>query len=226
MDEGPKLMRNQRPRGTITGEAVLGAALAIVDSAGIEGLTIRAVARQVGAPPMSLYSHFANKEELLDLMYGEIVRRMYVDHGQPTWQEELFVLCRHIRAVLLEHPRWTPFLARPLKPVSVPVRERILSLMTDDGMTPEAAFTALSGAMLSTTGLVLTELALTSSQGTSDIQERYARVREWASTTETAPATRAATASRPQIDLDGVFIFTLRALIRGVAAALPVPSSA
>src|SRR5689334_14159989 len=148
-------MRNQRPRGTTTSEAVLSAALAIVDRAGIEGLTIRAVARQVGAPPMSLYSHFSNKEELLDLMYGEIVRRMYIDQGFPSWQEELFVLCKNVRSVLLEHPRWTQLLARPISPVAVPVRERLLSLMTRDGLTPEGAFTALSGALLSTTGFVL-----------------------------------------------------------------------
>jgi AcrR family transcriptional regulator len=69
-------MRRQRPRGTITQDAVIDAALTIVDRAKVDGLTIRAVARQVGAPPMSLYSHFANKEQLLDLMYGELVRRM------------------------------------------------------------------------------------------------------------------------------------------------------
>src|SRR5689334_14514452 len=198
-------MRNQRPRGTTTSEAVLSAALAIVDRAGIDGLTIRAVARQVGAPPMSLYSHFSNKEELLDLMYGEIVRRMYIDQGLPTWQEELFALCKHIRSVLLEHPRWTPLLARPVSPVSVPVRERILALMAKGGMAPELAFTALSGAALSSMGFVLTELTLRNSQGTTDVEQRYARIRNWASTSADAPATRAGTAARSKLDLERVF---------------------
>src|ERR1700753_1666688 len=97
-------MRRQRPRGTITQDAVTDAALVILDRSGVDGLTIRAVARQVGAPPMSLYSHFENKEQLLDLMYAEIVRRMYPDQGHGTWQSELFALCQHIRALLLEHP--------------------------------------------------------------------------------------------------------------------------
>ncbi len=208
-------MRKQRPRGTTTRDAVLNAALAIVDRSGVDGLTIRSVARQVGAPPMSLYSHFANKEELLDLMYGEVVRRLYPDQGQATWQDELLALCRHMRGVLLEHPNWTPLLARPVVPTNVPVRERILSLMTADGMAPDVAFAAMSGAALSTTGLVLTELALRNPERTSDIEKRYERIREWASTAEEAPATRAGMV-RPKFDLERVFLFTLRALIRGL----------
>jgi AcrR family transcriptional regulator len=218
-------MRKQRPRGTTTREAVLDAALAIVDRAGIDGLTIRAVARQVGAPPMSLYSHFANKEELLNLMYGEVVHRLYPDQGHATWQEELFALCQHIRSVLLEHPRWTPLLARPVSPVNVPVRERILSLMIAFGLAPEAAFVALSGAALSTTGLVLTELALRNPEGTSNLDQRYEKIRTWADTAEGAAATRAGTAPRPKLDLDGVFSFMLRALIRGLETAPVHPLS-
>jgi hypothetical protein len=164
---------------------------------------------------MSLYSHFATKEVLLDLMYGEIVRRLYPDQGHATWQEELLALCRHIRTVLLEHPNWTPLLARPVAPVSVPVRERILSLMTADGMASDVAFMAMSGATLSATGLVLTELALRNPERTSDIEKRYERIREWASTAEDAPVTRAGTAS-PKLDLERVFLFTFRAMIRGL----------
>jgi AcrR family transcriptional regulator len=211
-------MRKQRPRGTTTREAVLDAALAIVDRSGIDGLTIRSVAREVDAPPMSLYSHFANKEVLQDLMYGEIVRRLYPDQGHATWQEELLALCRHIRSVLLQHPNWTPLLARPVAPVGVPVRERILSLMVADGMASDVAFMAMSGAALSATGLVLTELALRNPQRTSDIEKRYERIREWASTAEDVPATRAGMTS-PRFDLERVFLLTLRALIRGLEVA-------
>jgi len=78
--------RRQRPRGSITREAVVFAALAVVDRQGPQALTIRSVARQVGAPPMSLYTHFANKDELMDLMVSEIVRHLYRDNGNATWQ--------------------------------------------------------------------------------------------------------------------------------------------
>ena len=62
---------------------------------------------------MTLYTHFDNKGELLDLMYAEVARQLYEDKGNPTWQAELLAVCRHYRAKLVEHPKWAPLLARP-----------------------------------------------------------------------------------------------------------------
>jgi AcrR family transcriptional regulator len=216
-------MRRQRPRGTITQDAVIDAALTIVDRSKVDGLTIRAVARQVGAPPMSLYSHFANKEQLLDLMYGEIVRRMYPDQAHTSWQSELFALCQHIRGVLLEHPHWTALLSRPAAQHSVPVRERILAMMVSDGMSPDVALMALSGAALSSIGFVLGELSLRTSSGDSTLVQRYERLREWSETAEDAPVTSRAMAKTGRFDPDAVFLFTLRALVQGIS--LPLASA-
>jgi AcrR family transcriptional regulator len=219
-----RTMRRQRPRGTITQDAVIGAALAIVDRDRVEGLTIRAVAREVGAPPMSLYSHFVNKEQLLDLMYGEIVRRLYPDHGTTTWQSELLALCRHIRTVLLEHPHWTELLARGTTPLDVPVRERILAMMVAEGMSPDLAWTALSGAALSSTGFVLAELTMRGQNGVSSIEQRYERLREWSQTAPDAPTTTAAIAPDRAFDLDAVFAFMLRSLVEGISTR-PAPAA-
>lgn len=166
---------------------------------------------------MSLYSHFANKEQLLDLMYVEIVRRMYPDHGHASWQSELFALCQHIRSVLLEHPNWTVLLSRPAAQHSVPVRERILAMMVADGMGPDVALMALSGAVLSSMGFVLGELTLRTSSGDSTLAHRYERLREWSETAEDAPVTSSAMAKTERFDPDAVFLFTLRALVQGIS---------
>jgi AcrR family transcriptional regulator len=209
-------MRRQRPRGTITQEAVVSAALAIVDRDRVEGLTIRAVAREVGAPPMSLYSHFVNKEQLLDLMYSEILRRLYPDQGHSTWQAELLALCQHIRAVLLDHPHWTELLSRATTPLDVPVRERILAMMVAEGMSPDLAYTALSGAALGSTGFVLAELTMRGQNGVSSIERRFEQLREWSQTTEAVPMTTAAV-TESKFDLDAIFSFMLRSLVEGIA---------
>lgn len=167
---------------------------------------------------MSLYSHFANKEQLLDLMYGEIVRRMYPDQGHTSWQSELFALGQHIRGVLLEHPNWTELLSRPAAQHAVPVRERVLALMVSDGFAPDAALTAFSGAVLSSIGFVLGELTLRTSEGESSLTHRYERLREWSGTTEDAPVTSSAMAKTERFDADAVFLFTLRALVQGMSA--------
>jgi AcrR family transcriptional regulator len=211
-------MRKQRPRGSITREAVVNAALSVTDRDGVERLTIRAVSDVVGAPPMSLYTHFANKNELLDLMYAEISRRMYAYEGHATWQGELLALCHRVRALLTEHPRWVALLARPAPPLAVPLRESILSLMVSDGMTASDALMGLSSAVLATIGLVLVDQALTKPDGGSTIDERFERLKKWVKT----PAARgnaetlSALSKHDTLARDYLFQFFASALVAGL----------
>lgn len=212
-------MRKQRPRGSTTREAVVNAALNVADRNGLEGLTIRGVAEEVAAPPMSLYVHFANKNQLLDLMYAEVARRMYADEGLPTWQSELFRLCHRVRDILTEHPNWAALLSRPAT-AAVPVRERVLALMVGDGMSEPHAFKALSGILLTAIGIVLAELAMRSPDGTSAIEVRFERMKQ---ILEDLPGdeharTRVAMQSLEHFNLGDTFSFTVGALISGVSA--------
>ncbi len=47
-------------------DRVLNAAVSVADRVGIAGLTMRSLAQELGAKPMSVYHHVANKEEILD----------------------------------------------------------------------------------------------------------------------------------------------------------------
>lgn len=207
--------RRQRPRGSITREAVVFAALAVVDRQGPQALTIRSVARQVGAPPMSLYTHFANKDELMDLMVGEIIRHLYRDNGKNTWQTELEALCRRIYAVLLEHPNWTPLLSRATPSSDAPVRERLLAMMVADGMRPEQAFSVFSSAVVSTAGLVVAEHTL---NGEAAQDRRYQNLKSWSEATNDIPVTREAMATSGRFAMQEVFDVTLRSLVLGFEA--------
>jgi AcrR family transcriptional regulator len=212
------VMRQQRPRGTITKEAVVGAALDVVDRVGVGALTIRAVARRVGAPPMSLYTHFATKEELIDLMYGEVSRRLYIDSGHQRWQEELAALGQSMRSMLLEHPRWIPLLSRPAPPVAVPVRERVLRMMHEDGKAPEEALRVLHSVGLVAIGLALVELTFREPEGATAFKKRFDWQKSWFAGGGGADAlSREAFAKTPELDLRGAFDFTLQALLEGVA---------
>jgi AcrR family transcriptional regulator len=214
-------MRQQRPRGTTTRDAVVNAALEVVDRFGVDALTIRAVAGSVGAPPMSLYTHFANKEELLDLMYAEVARRLYADSGHDRWQAELSALAHHFRQTLLAHPHWTPILSRPAPPTMVAVRERILKLMVEAGISSDEALRGLSAVIVGTMGLVLVELTFREPDGASSFARRFERNRtlfeaEHAPSSE--PTSRAAFAKVRHFDFDETFRFSLETLIDGIVA--------
>lgn len=194
--------------------------MAVVDEVGIEGMTIRRVAEQAGAPPMSLYTHFSNKNELLDLMYSEIASRMYRDQGYENWQTELLALCARIRNLLLEHPNWAPLLSRPVPPLATTLRERVLKLMMADGATSDEGLRALSSAVLVSLGLALVELAFKGRDGESAIEKRYSRLKEWVDSQDLGKheATRAAMSKVPRFSLLDTFEYTARALIAGIQA--------
>jgi len=204
------------------------AALEIVDRVGIDALTIRAVAGLVGAPPMSLYTHFANKEELLDLMFGEVSRRLYADAGHDRWQAELSSLAHHYRRTLLEHPRWTPLLSRPAPPTSSAVRERILKLMVDAGMPADEALRGLSAVIVAAMGLVLVELTFREPDGASSFARRFERIRSMFDAEAepgSAPTSRVAFAKVRHFDFDETFRVTVDSLIDGLVATRLSPQS-
>src|SRR5512135_623562 len=63
-------------RARLSKQAVVQRALALADAEGLDALTIRRLATELGVTPMALYWHFRNKEELLaglaDQVWGEL----------------------------------------------------------------------------------------------------------------------------------------------------------
>ena len=99
------------PRPRLSRDAILDAALAIIDAGGLEACTMRAVAAELGVEAMSLYWHVPGKEALLD----GVVQRMLSQappfaHGDG-WRAELNGIAHAMREVLLGHPKAIPLLA-------------------------------------------------------------------------------------------------------------------
>src|SRR6266550_6352913 len=67
---------DSKARLPLTRDRVLEAAIRLADEGGIESLTMRKLARELGVEAMSLYNHVANKGDLVDgiveLVVGEI----------------------------------------------------------------------------------------------------------------------------------------------------------
>jgi AcrR family transcriptional regulator len=214
--------RIRRPKGATSREAVIEAALRVVDEVGVDALTIRAVASAAGTPPMSLYSHFANKEELLDLMYQAIALRMYADTGHTTWQAQLTAVCHQIRKLFLEHPNWAPLLSRPAPPMVVPLRERLLAMMQEEGISAPQGLNALASVGLTSLGLVLVELGYRDAHTGSPFSTRFERIRRWTGEAgfSDGPLTRAAFEKLPDFSLGSIFESVVGVLITGLETKL------
>lgn len=85
-------------------DRVLAAAVVLADEAGIESLSMRRLAQELGVVPMALYKHVANKEELLDGMVDVIVRE--IDPAVPgaDWKNAVRLRVLSARESLLRHP--------------------------------------------------------------------------------------------------------------------------
>jgi len=93
------------PRGrppAHTRAEVVTAAIAVADAEGLEGLTMRRLAAELGAGPMSLYTYVRDKEELVDLIVDQVCA-----YDPALGEPDLLGLLRWQRELMLRHP-WLP----------------------------------------------------------------------------------------------------------------------
>jgi TetR/AcrR family transcriptional regulator, tetracycline repressor protein len=151
---------NPRRRPDLTRQKVVAAALRLVDREGLDGLTMRALGRELGVDPMAIYYHVPNKAAVLDgvteAVWSEI--ELPEPSGQP-WQVELEQIATAIRETLRRHPHALPILAtRPN--TSVPglrVTDRTLGVLLAAGFPPAEALEFVNAAGEFLMGHVLSE---------------------------------------------------------------------
>jgi len=103
-------MPQARPR--LSRDAVLEAALTIIDEGGLEACTMRAVAGELGVEAMSLYWHVPNKDALLDGVIERILTEVEHDRGEhDDWRERLWDFAGAFRRAILRHRNALPLIA-------------------------------------------------------------------------------------------------------------------
>jgi AcrR family transcriptional regulator len=125
------------PRRSLTREAVVDAALAVLDEGGVEGLNMRAVAERLGTGPASLYAHVSGKDELLALLIDKLSGEIEIPvPGAAPWQDQLKDVIRGMRRVLGAHRD----LARaslgtiPTGPNALRLIDAVLGVLRDAGL--------------------------------------------------------------------------------------------
>jgi TetR/AcrR family tetracycline transcriptional repressor len=98
-----------RPKRTpIEPEAVVRAALEILDENGLEHVTVREIASRLGIKAPALYWHFRDKQDIVDDMAQVILKDARIDEIQKpkdidTWAEWLSGVAHSMRRALLSH---------------------------------------------------------------------------------------------------------------------------
>ncbi|OEJ37469.1 TetR family transcriptional regulator [Streptomyces agglomeratus] len=91
-------------RPPLSRDRVLRAAIALADEAGIESLSMRKLAQELGVVPMALYKHVANKEQLLDGMVDVVVGEIEPPDPGSDWKGAVRRRILSARRALIGHP--------------------------------------------------------------------------------------------------------------------------
>ncbi len=92
------------PRTRLSRDRVLRAAVELADGAGIEALSMRRLATELGVVPMALYKHVRNKDELLDGMVDVVLAGVEPADPSLPWRAAIRGRVLSARQAVLRHP--------------------------------------------------------------------------------------------------------------------------
>ena len=134
------------PRVPLSKERVLNAAVTLAAQDGIESLTMRKLADELGAGAMSLYHYVSNKEQLLDEMVDIVFGEIELPPADVEWKTAMRTRAISTREVLNRH-RWAVGLMESRAtpgPASVRVHDAVLGYLREGGFSIELTIQAYS----------------------------------------------------------------------------------
>ncbi len=97
--------RPPMPRGTLSKDLILKAALEIIDQDGMDTLSLRKIAAHLGVSTMSLYRHYRNKAEIeVDIVDHVVGNYDVTNHAEEDWSAWVHNTYAHMREGLCAHP--------------------------------------------------------------------------------------------------------------------------
>ncbi len=132
-----------RPRTPLLSRSLIrDTTLSLVDEHGLEAVSMRRIAAELGVRAPSLYSHYANKDELFDDIADGIAETVDVSGFESDdWRDGLRIWARSYRAALAAHPNLVPFLASSprQRPAALHHADAVQGGLTRAGWPPRIA---------------------------------------------------------------------------------------
>jgi TetR/AcrR family transcriptional regulator, tetracycline repressor protein len=141
--------------------AVVQRGLALADAEGLDGLTIRRLAADLGVTPMALYWHYRSKEELLTGLADQIWAELDTDLDESAdWVDQLRGLLQSLVQVLRRHPSAAQLLIAGEKrnsQAALAASEAALAVLHKGGFSPETAAAITRNALWTGLALAMSE---------------------------------------------------------------------
>jgi AcrR family transcriptional regulator len=133
-----------RRRDPLTREAIVSAAVRVLDRDGLDGFSMRRVAEELDTGAASLYWHVGSKDGLLDLILEEVIAEQVDEIPEPNpkrWQEQIKEVARTMRRTILGHRDIVQIsIGRiPMGPNALRLSERVLAILRAGGVPDDLA---------------------------------------------------------------------------------------
>jgi AcrR family transcriptional regulator len=236
-DELPEIiwMRPERPaRGPVPAHSrarITEVALEIADAEGLEALSMRRVAKELGAGTMSLYRYVPSKDDLIELMVDAVIGEFIPEEGDLSgdWRTDLRLVAHHTRRAMRRHP-WIA--GRPggmtFGPNALQVAEVALGAVDGLGLTIDQMMSVTGMVTSYVNGFVQNELMAAEVRrrtGLTDEQLMLANAPYIRSIMETGkhPLVERVImdARQPHMDPGERFEYGLESILDGIAGSLP-----
>jgi AcrR family transcriptional regulator len=137
--------RPAREDAALTEEQIATAALAILDARGLDGLSMRNLAKELGVGTMSLYWYVSNKQQLLAEVVDRVMAAVDLPNPDGDWVDELRRVAESAHRTLRDHPEVTKILLDGVLagPSLLRLEEALLALLRRAGFGPRDASNAL-----------------------------------------------------------------------------------
>jgi AcrR family transcriptional regulator len=211
--------RDRPAKAPLSREAVVDAGLKVLRRAGLDAVTMRAVAAELDTGAASLYVYVANREQLLDQMFDAVAREVELgpEPDAAQWREQLEQLFIRVRDAMDRHPgiARVPLANIPTGPGAMRIVDRLLAILGAAGIDDVSAAWFVDAAFLYVNAACL-ETSIYAEAGASEdlvdrIRERFERVDPAA-----FPHISALTAALFSGEGDERFVFGLRLMIEGL----------
>lgn len=216
-------VRQRRRSDGLDRERIVRTAIAMVDRGGLEDLSMRRLADELGTGTATLYRHLPSREvilvEALDLILGEVGDALPA--SRRGWRGEIETVAGALRATLLRHPALTPLFAssRALNgPNALAGRERILAILRRAGLDAATTVAAYLALIHYVVGFAFTEAGDRTRVGDpapDELRRFYAGLDRG-----TLPSTVHLAARLADRDADREFAFGLRLMLDGLERAV------
>ncbi|RKN37480.1 TetR/AcrR family transcriptional regulator C-terminal domain-containing protein [Streptomyces hoynatensis] len=136
-ESGPD--RRRPSGGRLTRERLVRVALALADAEGLEALSMRRLANELGLSTMALYRHVPSRGELVRLMSEAVFGAAPPEPRTPGWRDRLAAEARWLWDLYRRHPWLARAMASLTRPVAAPhamrYTERVLGALSGLGLT-------------------------------------------------------------------------------------------